>query len=137
MKEFFGRIYDIGLHPYSDRFYNDLIHPENGFVTTTVIYTGIAILVILSLFYFIPRPKYGTLKYWLISVLLIGITSFIIGYATGNNSIIDIYDGMPNYKYGDDLLLYGVINGFFAMIFSLIFSAGLKNLSTHSKHVPF
>ena len=141
MKETVKLAYDIG-QLYSHEFYQHLVYTATldfGF-WIPVITLLCVLLVGVSYYYFIDRPKTSKLKIWLLFLGGTGLIGGIFAYIKANNSIINYYyeQGLPTPPdFTSDITIFASIHFLYTMIAFFIFSICIKWWSTNSSHVPF
>lgn len=137
MGELIKNLYDV-FKIYSASFYHDLI--LYNFAVSAAIGTLIASFLIMLVYYkVVDKPNWAKISIWGIFMLINGIAGAIIAYVIANNTLVAEYAaaGISMPSYGTDFMYFALTNFLFALIIGLLFSVGLKYISTNSSTIPF
>ncbi|GHT02201.1 hypothetical protein AGMMS49525_05330 [Bacteroidia bacterium] len=116
---------------------------NNQFIAYGFIALAIALAVMLIYYYVINHPRFNKWWSWLLMLLLVGVSNFVIAIAmlwnewytvgtaecliAGENGGID----------GNTCIGFGIAHAIVSILFFIIFSIGFKWWSTNCKRSPF
>lgn len=141
MNDFFAALYE-GFHPlnlfyiegFSDDMYESGIYPTIGLIMLC------SSLVLMAIYYYFISNYNGFYKkrFWFIWILVIGVINFIASYYYSEIAMVNFYststDGSP---YTTVHINFSMVNLFWAVIFSFLFSLVLKIKSVCASKTPF
>lgn len=137
MNTFFANWYELSgqMEGFSDDMF------ENGLYLHAGIWMIMIPVALLAVYYYIVNAaSLNRWWHWLLLVVAIGVTNFIIGYNVAYNGIWDFYESQnlePGYSVGTNSATFGIINAIWSMIVSFAWSMIIKWGSSQCKNTPF
>lgn len=130
IEEVFGSVY---LNAFSDELYNNQVYNLLGFSLF-----GFSLLWMITYYYVINHPKYSTRLWWAIWTIIGGLITAVISYIISFNALSEIYfNNQKVLPYLNEFYTLSIINLFWSVILSFLFSIFLRLKSTNASHTPF